>query len=103
MLNDVGFLAQLVGVIALGSFAGELRRNTVADTELILIKFIAAILGGAFLSFLIAYAIYEYRGDKPLAFIIGGYLAYQDEAYVMKQVSAFVSKFLDKGGSKKDA
>ena len=93
---DMTFALQLVGVVALGSFAGEFRRTTVVTKEppnTSVVNFIAAMLGSAFLSFLMACAIYEYKGDKTAAFLAGGFLSYQEEALVLRYAHQVAKRF----------
>lgn len=100
-LSNITFIMQLVGVIAIGSFAGELRRHTsVVDPVFNSLHFFSSILGGAFLSFLVAYAIWVYRGDVNASFLIGGFLAYQNEEYVAKLAKGIFNKFVNSGNGK---
>lgn len=81
---DATITLQLIGIVALGSFAGELNRTTKVEGDLSVIKFIGAMIGSAFLSFWVAYGIYAYREDRAAAFIAAGILSYQEEAIVLK-------------------
>lgn len=84
---DATFTLQLIGIVALGSFAGEFRRTTkVTDTppDLSVARFAGSMLGSAFLSFWIAFAVYEYKGDRVASFLVGGILSYQEEDLVLR-------------------
>ncbi len=97
MESSLIVMMQLIGVIAIGSFAGELRRATTMSPEPISsLAFFSAVLAGSFLAFLIAYAIYSYREDKVLALIVGGFVGFQNEKVAIDYLTTFVNRVIGK-------
>lgn len=87
---------QIIGVIAIGSFAGELRRVTTLPEPVSSLGFFSAVLAGSFLAFLLSYAIYSYKEDKTLALIVGGFVGFQSEKVALSYLTSFVNRVIGK-------
>jgi len=94
------FFLQLIIVVALGGFAGEYYRMMRFE-ELSNRMFMANVLAGGFLSFLIGYAIYTLYNNEKLAIILSGLISYQDVDNI-QQITKNLIKTILKGGDGSD-
>ena len=87
------FYLQLVAAVASGAFIGEYYRLAVAKGRLGRL-FVAKILAGGFLAWLIGYFIYSMSANKPVSFIVAALLSYQEEDFISKVSRQLIQNML---------
>lgn len=83
------YIFQLICAVCAGGFIGEFNRTSASPVSLRI--FIAHFMAGSFLSFIIAYLVYNYSKNKIVSLSLGGFLSYQDERYINKAAKHFFS------------
>jgi RsiW-degrading membrane proteinase PrsW (M82 family) len=88
--REVIYVLQLIAIIIAGGFIGEFYRTSNSDKFMSHKEFIANLLAGGFLSFVLAYLYFYLVGDRKISFLLGGVLSYQN----VKTINGFIVKLI---------
>lgn len=88
---EIVFLAQLLGVVSVGGLIGEFYRGSVIGGPVNFRMFVASVMAGSFLAFLISTAFYYFiYNNRIMAFLVGGFISYQDERYIRRFIKLVI-------------
>lgn len=82
-MSDGLFYLQLIAAVASGAFIGEYYRLAISKGNFGRL-FMAKVLAGSFLAWLIGYLCYHFTKNKSVSFVVAALLAYQEEDYASK-------------------
>ena len=88
------FFIQLIGMTAVGGFAGEWWRSQSCSNAVAMSRFLANVLAGGFLSFLSGWALYERMDSPGPPLITAGLIAFQSVENIMKTTKKLVLSHL---------
>jgi len=104
-LMDALFYLQFLIVVVAGGFIGEYYRLAMSK-GLFSRLFVAKVLAGSFLAWLIGYICEIFTKNRPLSFTIAALLSYQEETYISGMARQLIKTVLkieneNKEGDKK--